>query len=315
MNNLDNRGKKCGAKIADNILELMFNTPMIKLNRIVKNGSADVYAKLESYSPGGSVKDRIAYSMIEDAEKKGILKPGSVIVEPTSGNTGIGLALIAAHKGYKCILTMPESMSVERRYILSLFGVEIVLTPAQEGMAGALKKANEIVKQNPDAFMPQQFENPSNPQIHRETTALEILSCMGNEKIDAFVAGVGTGGTITGVGEVLKERYPDILIVGVEPSDSAVLSGNQPGSHKIQGIGPGFIPWVLNRKIINKIITVKNEEAIIYARRLAKEESLFCGISSGAACFASLLIAKELGTSKKVVTIFPDTGERYLSMR
>ncbi|MCS7150919.1 MAG: cysteine synthase A [Endomicrobia bacterium] len=305
--------KKAGAKIANNVLELFFNTPIVKLNKIVEKDSACIYAKLEMFSPGGSVKDRIALAMIEDAEKKGILKPGDVIVEPTSGNTGIGLALVAAVKGYKCILTMPESMSLERIYILKSFGAEVVLTPAEEGMQGAVKKAESIVKKTKNAVMLQQFKNQANPKIHSETTALEILECF-DDGFDYFVAGVGTGGTITGCGEVFKKKLPNVKIVAVEPETSAVLSGKPAGPHKIQGIGAGFIPDILNTKIIDRIITVSDKDAYYTSQLLAKEEGIFCGISSGAACFAALKIAKEVGKGKKVVTIFPDTGERYFSV-
>lgn len=310
----DKREKKIGKKAANSVLDLIFNTPMVKLNRIVDTDTAEIYAKLESYSPGGSVKDRIALNMIEDAESEGKIKQGSVIVEPTSGNTGIGLALVCAVKGYKCILTMPESMSLERIYILKSFAAEIILTPAVEGMQGAIKKAEDIVKKTKNAFMPQQFKNLANPEIHKKTTAQEILTCM-DGKFDAFVAGVGTGGTITGVGEVLKKKYPEIKIVAAEPESSAVLSGKPAGSHKIQGIGAGFIPDVLNRKIIDRIITVKDEDAYRMAQRLVKEEGIFCGISSGAACFAAVTVAKELGEKKRVVVVFPDTGERYFSIK
>ena len=306
--------KKSGEEVADNVLDLIFNTPIVKLNKLTDSNSATIYAKLEMYSPGGSVKDRIALSMIEDAEKKGLIKKDSIIVEPTSGNTGIGIALICAVKGYKCILTMPESMSLERIYILKSFNAEVVLTPAIEGMAGAVKKAEEIVKKNKNAYMLQQFNNPANPEIHRKTTALEISKALGDD-IDAFVAGVGTGGTITGVGEVLKKKIPNIKIIAVEPESSAVLSGKDPGPHKIQGIGAGFIPKVLNRKIIDRIITVKDEDAYNTSQTLSKLEGIFCGISSGANCFASLQVAKELGEGKKVVTVFPDTGERYFSVQ
>ncbi|MDW8056417.1 MAG: cysteine synthase A [Elusimicrobiota bacterium] len=305
--------KKAGAKIANNVLELFFNTPIVKLNKIVEKDSACIYAKLEMFSPGGSIKDRIALAMIEDAEKKGILKPGGVIVEPTSGNTGIGLALVAAVKGYKCILTMPESMSLERIYILKSFGAEVVLTPAEEGMQGAVKKAESIVKKTKNAVMLQQFKNQANPKIHSETTALEILECF-DDGFDYFVAGVGTGGTITGCGEVFKKKLPNVKIVAVEPETSAVLSGKPAGPHKIQGIGAGFIPEILNTKIIDRIITVSDKDAYYTSQLLAKEEGIFCGISSGAACFAALKIAKEVGKGKKVVTIFPDTGERYFSV-
>ncbi|MBU2567984.1 MAG: cysteine synthase A [Elusimicrobia bacterium] len=300
-------------RIAGNVLELFFNTPVVRLNRIPDEG-AEIYAKLEAFSPGGSVKDRVALSMIQEGEKAGMLKPGSIIVEPTSGNTGIGFAIVCAVKGYRCVLTMPESMSLERIYILKSLGAEVILTPATEGMAGAVKKAEEIVKKNKNAYMPQQFKNPANPDIHRETTALEIIECMG-DGFDAFVAGVGTGGTITGVGEVLKKKYPSIKIVAVEPESSAVLSGGPAGPHKIQGIGAGFIPDILNREIIDRIITVRDEDAYRTAQLLAKKEGIFCGISSGAACFASIKLAKELGRGKKIVVIFPDTGERYFSIQ
>ncbi|MEW6087344.1 MAG: cysteine synthase A [bacterium] len=311
---MNEKSKKSGEKISDSVLDLIFNTPIVRLNKIAGNDSAKVYAKLESYSPGGSVKDRIALNMIEEAEKNGRLKPGDIIIEPTSGNTGIGLALICAVKGYKCILTMPESMSVERMSILKTFGAELVLTQASEGMRGAVKKAEEIFNNTKNAFMPQQFKNPANPDVHRKTTAQEILQAM-RGAFDAFVAGVGTGGTITGVGEILRREYPDIKIIAVEPENSAVLSGRNPGPHKIQGIGPGFIPEILNRKIIDEIFTVADKDAYNTAQKLAKEEGIFCGISSGAACFVALNMAKKLGRNKKVVVVFPDTGERYFSMQ
>ncbi len=313
MEKIDNRLKKSGTEIAKNVLELFFNTPIVKLNKVVKPNIAEVYVKLEMFSPGGSVKDRIALAMIEEAEKEGKLKPGGIVVEPTSGNTGIGIALVCAVKGYKCILTMPESMSLERIYILKSFGAEVVLTPAVEGMEGAVKKAEEIVKKTKNAIMLQQFKNKANPKIHSQTTAKEILNCF-KDGFDAFVAGVGTGGTITGCGEVFKKELKNVLIVAVEPKNSAVLSGGTPGPHKIQGIGAGFIPDVLNTKIIDRIIQVEDEEAFEMSKRLAKEEGIFCGISSGAACYAALKIAEELGKGKKVVTIFPDTGERYFSV-
>ena len=306
-------GSLVRTKVAENVLELIGNTPMVRLNRIVNASMATILAKLESFNPGGSVKDRICLAMIEDAEARGLLKPGAVIVEPTSGNTGIGLAMVGAVKGYRVILTMPETMSVERIYILKSFGAEVVLTPAEEGMIGAVKKAEEIVQRTPDAFMPQQFQNPANPQIHRQTTAQEILRCTEGE-FDAFVAGVGTGGTITGVGEILKRKNQKLLVVGVEPKGSSVLSGGEPGPHMIQGIGAGFIPEVLNRAIIDELISVSDEEAYETAKRLAKEEGLFVGISAGAACFAALKVAKELGSGKTIVAIFPDTGERYFSL-
>jgi cysteine synthase A len=299
-------------KVAEHILELIGNTPMVRLHRIVNTSMATILAKLESFNPGGSVKDRICLSMIEDAEARGLIKPGATIVEPTSGNTGIGLAMIGAVKGYRVILTMPETMSAERIYILKSYGAEVILTPAEEGMIGAVKTAEEIVAKTANAFMPQQFQNPANPQIHRQATAQEILRATDGE-LDAFVAGIGTGGTITGVGEVLKRRNHQIKVIGVEPKGSPVLSGGEPGPHMIQGIGAGFIPQVLNRSVIDEIMTVTDEEAHATAKRLAKEEGLFVGISAGAACFAALKVAKELGAGKTLVVIFPDTGERYFS--
>lgn len=299
-------------KLKNNVTDLIGNTPMIKLNHIVDDNTANIYAKLEMFNPGGSVKDRICLSMIESAEKNGRLKPGGTIVEPTSGNTGIGLAMIGSAKGYKVILVMPETMSLERIYILKSYGAEVILTSGKEGMLGSIKKAEEIVKKT-KAFMPQQFKNPANPEIHRKTTAVEILESLG-PKIDAFVAGVGTGGTITGVGEVLKSKNPNIKIIAVEPAASAVISGSKPGPHKIQGIGAGFIPEVLNTKIIDEIVTVTDNDAFQTAKNLAKKEGLFVGISSGAAAFAAIKIAKVLGKNKSVVTIFPDTGERYFSI-
>ena len=301
------------SKIAENVLELIGNTPMVRLHRIVEPRMATILAKLESCNPGGSVKDRICLSMIEDAEARGLLKSGSTVVEPTSGNTGIGLAMICAVKGYKIILTMPETMSGERIQILKVYGAQVVLTPASEGMIGAVKRAEELVKQTPGAFCPQQFLNPANPEIHRRTTAQEILRVT-NGDLDAFVAGVGTGGTITGVGEVLKKRNPSVQIVAVEPKSSPVLSGGAPGPHMIQGIGAGFIPQVLNRAVIDEIITVTDEQAYDTSTRLAREEGIFVGISAGAACWAALKVARELGTGKTIAVVFPDTGERYLSV-
>jgi len=301
-------------RVAKNVTELIGQTPLIRLNRVVEPDMAEILAKLENFNPGGSVKDRICLSMIEDAEKRGLLKKGSTIIEPTSGNTGIGLSMIAAVKGYKCILTMPETMSLERIYILKFYGAKVILTSGVEGMRGAIKKAEELLKKTPDSFMPQQFKNPANPQIHRKTTAKEILEATGG-KIDAFVAGVGTGGTITGVGEVLKKHNPKIKVVAVEPKNSAVLSGKQPGPHKIQGIGAGFVPDILNREVIDQIIQVGDEDAFSTACRLAKEEGLFVGISSGAAAFAALNVAKEIGSGKTLVVVLPDTGERYFSVQ
>ncbi len=300
-------------KIADSILDLIGNTPMVRLAKIADKNFAQILAKLEMYNPGGSVKDRIAFNMVEQAEKKGLLKPGAVIVEPTSGNTGIGLAVVGAVKGYKVILTMPEAMSQERIQILQSFGAEVILTPARDGMMGAVEKAREIIATKKDAFMPQQFMNPDNPAMHRKTTAKEILRDT-DGKLDAFVAGVGTGGTITGVGEVLKKHNSNIKIIAVEPKTSNVLSGGKPGPHMIQGIGAGFIPEVLNRAIIDEIITVEDQEAYQMAKRLSREEGIFAGLSCGAACVGALKIAKALGPGKTVVTVFPDSGERYLSV-
>ncbi|MFA6431717.1 MAG: cysteine synthase A [Candidatus Margulisiibacteriota bacterium] len=293
------------------LTELIGRTPIVKLGNIIDVGSAELFAKVEYLNPGGSVKDRICLAMIDDAEKKGLLKPGGTIVEPTSGNTGIGLAMIGAARGYRVILTMPETMSLERIYTLRAHGAKIVLTPGADGVKGAIKKAEELA-QKFHAFMPQQFNNPKNPEIHRTTTAIEILDALGSD-IDAFVAGVGTGGTITGVGEVLKKRNSNVQIIAVEPDASPVLSGGKPGPHKIQGIGAGFIPKVLNRDVIDRVITVKDDDAFQTSRRLAEHEGLFVGISSGAAAFAALKVAAEYGAGKKVVTIFPDTGGRYFS--
>jgi cysteine synthase A len=296
-----------------NVLELIGNTPVVKLRRVVPPEAATVYAKLESLNPGGSVKDRICLGMIMDAERRGLIKPGeSLIVEPTSGNTGIGLALVCAVRGYRLILTMPEDMSEERRLLLAAYGAELVLTPAEEKMEGAVRKAEEIVRRNPGAFMPQQFRNPANPETHRLTTALEILNQVPGE-IDGFVVGVGTGGTITGVGEVLRERFPNIVIVAVEPEESSVLSGGEACVHEIQGIGAGFIPETLNTAIYDEVERVSGKEAREYTKRLARYEGIFAGISAGASCVAALRLARRLGRDRKVVTVFADTGERYLS--
>ncbi len=285
---------------------------MVKINNLCSADDAEIWAKLEGYNIGGSVKDRIALSMIEAAEKDGRLKPGGIIIEPTSGNTGIGLAVVATVKGYKLILTMPETMTMERRQLLQAYGAELVLTEGKKGMMGAVEKAEEIAKANPDYFMPQQFENPANPEIHKKTTAVEILEALGTAP-DGFVAGVGTGGTITGVGEALRDKKSDVWIAAVEPAASPVLSGGNPGPHKIAGIGAGFYPGVLNTKIYNEVIQVTDSDAADTARKLSLKEGLLCGISSGAAAWAALQVAKKLGKGKKVVVILPDRGDRYLS--
>ncbi len=295
------------------ITEAIGHTPLVRLNRLSKPGSATIYGKVEFFNPGGSVKDRICLNMINEAERQGKLKPGGTIVEPTSGNTGIGLALISAVRGYKLILVMPESMSMERASLLSSYGAQLVLTPAWEGMKGSIREAESLLAQNPSYFMPDQFSNPANPAMHRMTTAPEILEAM-DGKIDAFVAAVGTGGTITGCGEVFKERNPDVRIVAVEPAGSPVLSGGEPGPHKIQGIGAGFIPTVLNRKVIDRVITVTDDEAYQTAKRISKQEGILVGISAGANVFAAQTVAEELGPGKNVVTILCDTGERYISI-
>lgn len=298
-------------RIVNSVTELIGETPVVKLNHIVDADSADVYLKLEYMNPGSSVKDRIALAMIEAAEKSGKLKAGDTIVEPTSGNTGIGLAWVAAAKGYKAILVMPDTMSMERRNLLRAYGAQLVLTPGAEGMKGAIAKANELAEQN-GYFIPQQFENPANPEIHRNTTGKELAEQF-SDGLDAFIAGIGTGGTITGAGEVLKEKFPEIKVYAVEPSDSPVLSGGNPGGHKIQGIGAGFVPEVLNTEVYDEIIKVTNDEAFEASRRVGKEEGILGGISAGAAVHAALKVAKQLGKGKKVVAIIPDNGERYLS--
>ncbi|HTK87598.1 MAG TPA: cysteine synthase A [Nitrospiraceae bacterium] len=295
------------------ITELIGRTPLVRLNQLSPEGGATIYAKVESFNPGGSVKDRICLNMINEAERQGKLKPGGTIVEPTSGNTGIGLALIAAVRGYKLILVMPESMSMERASLLSSYGAQLVLTAAWEGMKGSIKEAESIVAQNPSYFMPDQFSNPANPAMHRQTTALEIWEAL-DGRIDAFVAAVGTGGTITGCGEVFKQRNAHIRIVAVEPSGSPVLSGGDPGPHKIQGIGAGFVPKVLNRSLLDGVVTVTDDQAYQTAKLLAKREGLLVGISSGANVFAAQKVAQELGTGKNVVTVLCDTGERYISI-
>jgi len=306
-------GVRGGARVAESVLDLIGGTPLVKLRRLPRPGSATVLAKLESSNPGGSVKDRIALAMVDDAERRGRLKPGGTLVEPTSGNTGIGLAMVAAVRGYRLILTMPEDMSVERRRLLERFGAEIHLTPAIEGMTGAVYAAQELCRAHPDYVMPQQFQNPANPEVHRRTTALEILEAT-DSRLDAFVAGVGTGGTITGTGEVLKDKLPRIRVVAVEPARSPVLTGGRFAVHGIQGIGASFVPGVFNRAVVDEIIPVRDEDAMATALRLAREEGLLVGISAGANVWAALDVAERLGAGALVVTVLPDTGERYLSV-
>lgn len=301
------------SRLVRSALELIGDTPLVELQRIPRRGSARILAKLESLNPGGSVKDRIALAMIDEAERSGRLKSGDTIVEPTSGNTGIGLAVVAAIKGYRLILTMPEDMSVERRTLVRRFGAELVLTPAIEGMSGAVYAAESLVANNPGYFMPQQFLNPANPEIHRLTTAREILKATQGQ-IDAFVAGVGTGGTITGVGEVLKQEVPGVRVVAVEPAKSPVLQGGRARPHGIQGIGASFVPGVLNMDVLDEIISVEDEDAYRMATRLTREEGLLVGISAGGNVVASTIVAERLGAGKVVVTILPDTGERYLTV-
>jgi cysteine synthase A len=301
------------ARVGNSITDLIGHTPIVKLNRLTGPEDAEVYVKLEYYNPGSSVKDRIALAMIEAAEKAGDLKSGDTLIEPTSGNTGIGLAMIAAAKGYRSVLVMPETMSMERRNLLRAYGAELVLTPGPDGMNGpngAIKTAEKLAVEN-SWFMPQQFNNPANPEVHRLTTGPEIVEAM--DQLDGFISGIGTGGTITGAGQVLKEHFPNIHIVAVEPTDSPVLSGGKPGPHKIQGIGAGFVPAVLNTEIYDEIMQVSNEQSYEFARRTAREEGILGGVSSGAAIYAALQLAKRLGKGKKVLAILPSNGERYLS--
>jgi cysteine synthase A len=300
-------------RTAGSVLELIGATPLVRLNRIPKAGGATVLAKMESLNPGGSVKDRIALAMVEDAERRGVLAAGATLVEPTSGNTGIGLAMVCAVRGYRLILTMPDDMSLERQRLLARYGAEIHLTPAMEGMSGAVFAAQEVCREHPDYFMPMQFENPANPEAHRRTTALEILDAT-DERLHVFVAGVGTGGTVTGVGSVLKERLPAVRVVGVEPARSPVLSGGRARPHGIQGIGASFVPGVLDRAVLDEIVTVRDEDATAMARRLAREEGLLVGISSGANVWAACQIAESRPADEVVVTVLCDTGERYLSV-
>ncbi len=302
-----------GDRVANSVLDLIGNTPLVRLARLTPTGAAEVLGKLEFFNPASSVKDRIALSMIEAAEEQGLLQPGGIIVEPTSGNTGIGLAMVAAVKGYRTVLVMPDDMTAERSFVLRNLGAELLLTPAAEGMAGAVRAAEIFVKKTRGAFMPQQFENPANPGIHRQTTAREILRAT-RGRLDAFVAGIGTGGTITGVAEVLKQELPRVLIVGVEPASSPILTEGRAGRHMIQGIGANFVPGVLNREAIDRILPVADNDAFRTARGLAQKEGLFVGVSAGAATFAALQIAEELGPRKRVVVILPDTGERYSSL-
>ena len=310
----ERQAKKTGHVIANDVTELTGNTPIVRINRLREPGSAEILAKLELFSPTGSVKDRVALNMIEQAEKAGLIDQDTVVIEPSSGNTGIGLAMICAARNYRCIIVIPDSMSLERIFLLRRFGAEVVLTPAREDITGAVKKAEELAKKHPKSFVPFQFKNCWNPDVHRHTTALEILQATGG-RIDAFVAGIGTGGTITGVGSVLKERVPGIRVIAVEPTRSAVLAGGKIDSHRIQGIGPGFIPEVLDRRVIDEVRSVSDRDAFEDMKLLASREGILAGISAGAAFHVAQEIARELGEGKRVVTVFADTGERYLTIQ
>lgn len=309
-----NSAKKTGHAIADSVLELTGQTPVVRLQRLPGAGASEVLAKLESFSPGGSVKDRIALSMVEKGEELGRITRDTMIIEPTSGNTGIGLAMVCAAKGYRCTIVMPDSMSLERIVMLKRFGATVVLTPAKEDIAGAVKKARELSEKTPNSFMPLQFENEWNPDIHRRTTAAEILAAT-EGRLDAFVAGVGTGGTISGVGQVLKEKIPGVKVIAVEPAKSAVLSGNKPGLHKIQGIGAGFVPKIFNRAVVDDIVTVNDEQAFETMKQLASQEGILSGISAGAAVTVACELAKKMGPDKRILVMVPDTGERYLTVQ
>jgi cysteine synthase A len=306
--------RKSGRAIASSVLDLIGHTPLVRLNRIVARGGAEIVAKLEAFNPGGSTKDRVALHLVRLAEERGLLGPGGTVVEGTSGNTGIGLAMVCAARGYRCVLVMPDSMSLERIYLIERLGAEVVLTPAKLDLAGAIRRAEEIAGKTPGSFMPRQFDNAANPGVHAETSAEELLEAT-EGRIDAFVAGVGTGGTITGIGRVLKERCPGIRVVAVEPDASAVLSGERPGRHKIQGIGAGFVPSVFDRKIVDEIVRVRDDEAFEGMKDLARLEGINAGISAGAAICAARTVAARLDPSRRVVVVFSDTGERYLSLQ
>lgn len=308
------QAKKTGQEIANDVTELTGNTPIVRINRLREPSSAEILAKLELFSPTGSIKDRVALHMIERAEEEGLVQKDTVVIEPSSGNTGIGLAMVCAARGYRCIIVIPDSMSLERIFLLRRFGAEIVLTPAREDISGAVRKAEELAKKHPRSFVPFQFKNRWNPEVHRQTTALEILRAT-DGRIDAFVAGIGTGGTITGIGSVLKARVPGIRIVAVEPTRSAILSGGKIESHRIQGIGPGFVPEVLDRSVIDEVRTVSDQDAFEQMKLLASREGILAGISAGAAFQVAREIARELGEGKRVVTVFADTGERYLTIQ